>query len=241
MKNLIKKYLPKSLLSAIINIKNLYFNGLSYRSYAQEGEDMVLRRIFEDQKVGFYVDVGAHHPTRFSNTFYFYRRGWRGINVDALPGTKQLFQRVRHRDITIECGVGAQAGVLKYYAFNEPALNTFSEQEATRKDISPYHIINTLQIPVVTLKQLLDEYLPRGIQIDFMTIDAEGFDHEIVSSGDWKRYRPRVVLVELLNTEIHKFERHPTAIILKENNYRAFAKTYNTYFFVANEAFPSNE
>ena len=78
-----------------------------------------------------------------------------------------------------------------------------------------------------------------------MTIDAEGFDHEVVSSSDWKLYRPRVVLVELLNTEMQKFESHPTAMMLKEHNYRVFyrvfAKTYNTYFFVANEAIPLNE
>ena len=93
----------------------------------------------------------------------------------------------------------------------------------------------------MTLKQILDEYLPRGTQIDFMTIDAEGFDHEVVSSSDWEIYRPRVVLVELLNTELQKFGLHPTAIMLKEHNYRAFAKTFNTYFYVANGAFPTND
>ena len=212
-------------------------------SYSQEGEDLVLARILG--KLGstsrFFVDIGAHHPSRFSNTYYFYKRGWRGINVDALPGTKQMFQRMRPGDTTIECGVGSQDGVLRYFAFNEPALNTFSEEEAKKKTIAPYHIVNTLQIPVVTLKKILDENLPKGQQIDFMTIDVEGFDHEVVSSSDWILYRPRVVLVELLDTEIQKFERHPTAMMLKEHNYRAFAKTYNTYFFVANEAFPPNE
>jgi len=209
-------------------------------SYSQEGEDLVLARILDELKstTGFFVDIGAHHPTRFSNTYYFYRRGWRGINVDALPGTKKLFQRMRPRDITIECGVGSQEGVLRYFAFNEPALNTFSEQEAKKKDFPPYHIIDTLQIPVVTLKRILDEYLPSGERIDFMTIDVEGFDHEVISSNDWNLYRPRVVLVELLNTDIQNLEMHPTAKILCQHNYRALAKTYNTYFFVANEAFP---
>ena len=151
-----------------VKIRNyLYIGRLSY---SQEGEDLVLARIFDklESTSGFYVDIGAHHPTRFSNTYYFYKRGWCGINVDAMPGTKQLFQRMRPRDTTIECGVGMQDGELNYFAFNEPALNTFSEQEAKRKDSSPYHIINTLQIPVVTLKKILDEYLPRGIQIDLV-------------------------------------------------------------------------
>jgi len=209
-------------------------------SYSQEGEDLLLARILGEMKIttGFFVDIGAHHPTRYSNTYYFYRRGWRGINVDALPGTKKLFQHLRPRDITVECGVGSQEGVLKYFSFNEPALNTFSGQEAKKKERPPYHIIDTLQIPVVTLKQILDEYLPGGTQIDFMTIDAEGFDHEIISSNDWNLYRPRVVLVELLNTDIQNLETHPTAQILYRHNYRAMAKTLNTFFFVANEDFP---
>lgn len=209
-------------------------------SYSQEGEDLVLARILEDfgVKRGFFVDIGAHHPTRFSNTYYFYRRGWRGINVDALPGTKKLFGRLRSRDITVECGVGAQEGVLKYFAFNEPALNTFSELEANKKNAHPYRIIKTLQIPVVTLKKILDENLPAGVRIDFMTIDAEGFDHEVVSSNDWEQYRPRVVLVELLNTDIQNLSAHPTAQLLFSHGYRVMAKTYNTYFFVANECSP---
>lgn len=208
-------------------------------SYSQEGEDLVLARILGELKstTGFFVDIGAHHPTRYSNTYYYYRRGWRGINVDALPGTKKLFQRVRPRDVTIECGVGEQAGVLRYFSFNEPALNTFSEEEAKKKERPPYHIINTLQIPVVTLKQILDENLPGNTAIDFLTIDVEGFDLEVISSNDWERYRPRVVLVELLNTEIQNIETHPAAQILCRHNYRVIAKTLNTCFFVANEAF----
>ena len=205
-------------------------------SFAQEGEDLVLARILETLGVtrrshGFFVDIGAHHPTRYSNTYYFYRRGWRGINVDTMPGTKKLFQRVRPRDTTVECGVGARAGMMTYFLFNEPALNTFSEQEATRKNHGPYRIVGTLQMPMVPLKKILDEYVPPGVSIDFMNIDAEGFDHEIVSSNDWHRYRPSVVLVELLNTSMAKFEEHPTAQILQHWGYRVLAKTFNTFFF----------
>ena len=210
-------------------------------SYAQEGEDLLLARILgTNGSPGFFVDVGAHHPTRFSNTYYFYRRGWRGINVDPLPGTERLFHRMRPRDVTVECGVGPHAGVMTYFVFNEPALNTFSEPEAHKKDRHPYHIVKTLQIPVVTLREILDKNLPIGAIIDFMSIDAEGFDHEIVCSNDWNRYRPRVVLVELLNTGIENLASHPTAQLLHQQGYRSFAKTFNTVFFVHNEAFPES-
>lgn len=208
-------------------------------SYAQEGEDMVLARIFAKLSVskGFFVDIGAHHPTRYSNTYYFYRRGWRGINVDALPGTKRLFTRMRPRDTTIECGVGSQPGVMTYYAFNEPALNTFSASEAERKNRAPYRIVENIRIPVVTLQHIFEEYLPTGTNIDFMTIDAEGFDHEIVISNDWTKYRPRIILIELLTTELGQVNSHPTAQFLYENGYHLIAKTFNTFFFVENEIF----
>ncbi|MHB1530105.1 MAG: FkbM family methyltransferase [Acidiferrobacteraceae bacterium] len=184
------------------------------------------------------MDVGAHHPTRYSNTYYFYRRGWRGINVDALPGTKRLFQRMRPKDITVECGVGDQPGVMPYYVFNEPALNTFSEPEARKKDRHPYRILKTVPVPVMTLRQILTEHVPADTRIDFMTIDAEGFDHEVVVSNDWEQFRPRVVLVELLTTELGQLDAHPTARVLHDYGYRVIAKTFNTCFFVANEAFP---
>jgi FkbM family methyltransferase len=236
------KIIPSAFKKKLVVFKNEFFDGHAVKSYSQEGEDLVLARILGNLNIsaGFFVDIGAHHPTRFSNTYFFYRKGWRGINVDALPGTKKLFERMRPRDISIECGVGGQKGRLKYFSFNEPALNTFSEQEAAKKNKPPYHIVETLEIPVVTLKQILDENLSKGAQIDFMTIDAEGFDHEVISSNDWSLYRPRVILIELLNTEIENLGAHPTSQLLRLHNYRAFAKTYNTFFFLANEVLPQN-
>jgi hypothetical protein len=61
--------------------------------YSQEGEDLIASRLFPNQSTGFYVDIGAHHPTRFSNTYLLYTKGWRGINIDPLPGSKELFDK----------------------------------------------------------------------------------------------------------------------------------------------------
>ena len=206
-------------------------------SYAQEGEDLVLARLFEAEAgPGFFIDIGAHHPVRYSNTYYFYRRGWTGLNVDALPGTAKLFRRMRPKDITVECGIGAKDGFLTYFEFNDPALNTFSAQEAERKNCPPYHIVNTVQLPVMTLEKLLDQQLPRGKAIDFMSVDTEGLDHEVIASNDWDRYRPKLLLVELLNTRIADLPSNPAAKLMHEYRYQLCAKTCNTFFFVANEA-----
>lgn len=206
-------------------------------SYSQEGEDLILARIFDvwGVKKGFFVDIGAHHPFRFSNTYYFYKRGWSGINVDACPGTTKLFGFLRPRDITIESGVGSKEGILTYYSFNESALNTFSEKEAQNKKSSKYKIINQRQIPVVTLKKILDENLPLEKKIDFMSIDVEGFDHEVICSNDWLKYRPTIVALELLNSSIENVRLHQTAAILFDQNYEILAKTHNTYFFSLNQ------
>lgn len=223
----VKKFL-KSRLSRVV--KNIPRGRISF---SQEGEDLILARIFDvlEIKNGFFVDIGAHHPFRFSNTFYFYKRGWTGLNVDACPGTMKLFNHFRPRDITVESGIGLQEGILTYYSFNESALNTFSKEEAELKNRAPYKVIDEISIPVITLRKVLDNNLPKGKKIDFMSIDVEGFDHEVISSNDWVRYRPTIIAIELLNTSIEDIRLNPTAAILFEQNYIFFAKTHNTFFF----------
>ncbi len=232
-----KRVIPATLRARLGRLYRERWKEYATSTYSQEGEDLLLARIFEELQIGtgFFVDIGAHHPKRFSNTYYFYRRGWRGINVDPLPGSKRMFERLRPRDITVECGVGAKEGVLEYFSFNDPALNTFSATEARKKEVAPFRLVERLRIPVMPLGPLLDEYLPEGTHIDFMTVDVEGFDHEVISSNDWSRYRPRVILIELLNTRIEDIEMHPTSRLLFSHSYRLFAKTLNTCFFVADE------
>mgnify|MGYP001334584774 CR=1 FL=1 len=86
---------------------------------------MILNRIFGNQAKGFYIDVGAHHPKRFSNTYLFYKRGWSEINIDAMPGSMKIFDKQRPRDINIEKPVSNEKKIMDFYIFNEPALNSF--------------------------------------------------------------------------------------------------------------------
>lgn len=143
VKKIVKHLFPKSVIQFILYFKIKFIDGYATNSYSQEGEDMILRRIFGNQKNGFYVDVGAHHPKRFSNTYYFYKKGWRGINIDAMPGSMKAFDKIRRRDVNIEKPISDQKQLLTYFAFNEPALNGFS-RELTNERISkssPFHLI----------------------------------------------------------------------------------------------------
>jgi len=199
--------------------------------YAQEGEDLLLNRFLEGQEQGFYVDVGAHHPVRFSNTYMFYKRGWRGINIDAMPGSMKKFNQVRPRDINLECGVASDSATLKFYRFNEPALNTFSQVEADLKNKPPYALVDTVDVPVEPLDVLLTRHVPDGQQIDFLSVDVEGKDEEVLRSNDWQRYRPRFVLAETLRTDILGLNSCPIVKFLAEVGYKPIAKAYNTSFF----------
>lgn len=215
------------------DIKNNYFNGYATQSFSQEGEDMILRRLFENQQTGFYVDVGAHHPKRFSNTYYFYQKGWHGINIDAMPGSMKAFESIRPKDINIEKPVSDKKQILTYYAFNEPALNGFSKELSEQRDgVGNYFIKFTKDIETATLEEILDQNLPKNQQIDFMSIDVEGLDFMVLKSNDFDTYKPKVVLIEILESSLSDIENNEIAEFLKQYGYTIYAKAVNTVFFI---------
>jgi len=202
------------------------------RSYAQEGEDMVLRRLFEGEPAGSYVDVGAHHPQRFSNTWHFYERGWRGVNIEPSPEMVALLRAVRPRDTNVEAGVSDQPGTRTYFLFSDPALNTFDEGLAREREALPeYRLVSTTVVPLRTLAEILSEHLEPGFPISFLTVDVEGYDLRVLRSNDWTRFRPRYVLAEALGTSFVDVVSHPQSRFLAEMGYEPVAKTVNTVFY----------
>jgi FkbM family methyltransferase len=201
-------------------------------SYSQDGEDMILRRLFEGQRSGFYVDVGAHHPFRFSNTCYFHRKGWTGINVDPNPDAIAAFERARPFDINVCVGIAAVPGELNYHIFNEPALNTFDANLAAERALLPdYRLIEKRGVPVRRLDDLLVEYLPSGRRIDFLSIDVEGLDLAVLRSGNWKRFRPRVLLVEARERSAAALAGDPIHAFAQAVDYQLVGKTLNTLIY----------
>lgn len=208
---------------------------LVQRSYAQEGEDRLLLRYFGLKYDGFYVDVGAHHPYRFSNTQLFYEMGWSGINIDAMPGSMKAFRRARRRDVNLEQGVGEAASTAKFFVFNEPALNTFDEATARKHDVLPWKIERVVEIPIEPLRDVLARHLPAGRKIDFLSIDVEGHDLAVLRSNDWEKYRPEIVLAESLHKTLDDLAGDPSAVFLRSVGYIPYAKTVNTFAFIEGE------
>lgn len=231
MNKSIKKLLPGKLVDRILSIKNHYLDGYSIKSYSQEGEDMILHKIFANKRLGFYVDIGAHHPFRFSNTYFFYKKGWKGINIDAAPGSMQPFNRFRPQDLNLEYAISDFNGVLPYYIFKEPALNTFSQELAHNYIEGGQNLLRTEMIEQYPLYKILDDHLDYDIKIDFMSVDAEGFDLQVLKSNNWNKYLPPVILVESLDFELVSSGNSEIYDYLAGIGYELFAKTINTLFF----------
>jgi FkbM family methyltransferase len=223
-----------------MNILKRYYRKTRYffssrTSYAQHGEDLVLESFFDyHKKTGFYVDIGAHHPYRFSNTRLFYKKGWRGINIDAMPGSMKSFRFFRRRDINLEMGVGLQKGTLKFYSFEEPAYNTFSEHLVNDPEfLKRVPLKKIYEVPVITLVDLLEKHLPANTHIDFLSIDAEGFDLDILKSNDWSRFRPTYLLVEEGMNSIRNISE--TGAFLEQQQYQLVARTCITSLYAVIE------
>jgi FkbM family methyltransferase len=170
--------------------------------YSQFGEDAVLCGYFKSREYsrsrridsvgsGFFVDVGAHHPFMISNTWYFYQHGWRGINIEPTPGAKEEFDKHRPEDINLNCAVSRKNGTSKLVSYGRDVKNTLEISEIDHSR-SP----KVIKIKTRTLASVLDEYLPKETQIDFLSVDVEGHDLVAIKSNNWDRYRPEIVVVE---------------------------------------------
>ncbi|MBL7826539.1 MAG: FkbM family methyltransferase [Saprospiraceae bacterium] len=204
------------------------------KSYSQDGEDVVLASFYEGEKgyKGFYVDVGASHPVRFSNTLFFYKRKWQGINIDPTPGSMKPFRWLRQRDINLEFGIGPNSDKLTFYCFNQPELNTFDAELAEKRNTGkPYKIVKTLEVPIEPLAAVLDKYLPHNTTIDFMSIDVEGLDLEVLKSNNWEKYLPKFILAEDLNFSPTNFNQSEIFNFLTLKGYHLVAVLKRTIIF----------
>jgi len=167
--------------------------GLGSLSWSQFGEDRLVASLFPKDHVGTYVDVGAFHPIYLSNSYAFYRRGWRGIAIDANPDVSAFFTRWRPEDKFVHAAVGTQPGMVTLRRFEVGAFNCLDEHSSS----VPEQFRN--EMPPVSVERRPLSSILKGCavdQIDWFNIDCEGADVDILESNDWSRWRPSVVCVE---------------------------------------------
>ncbi len=208
--------------------------GYRQRSYSQHGEDLLLRALLGPRTHGFYVDVGAHHPKFLSNSYYFYRRGWRGINIDPIPDVMGKFRRARKKDINLELALSEKRGTSTLYQFSDSCRNTLCHETAEELKQDPNFVfLNEQQISTDTLAQVLDEHLPPDTQIDFLSIDAENWDLPILKGNDWSRFRPAVIIVEVNHFSLLDPEKNDVYQFLLQQGYHLAYVVMTNLFFVS--------
>lgn len=232
-KRFLRNVLPSSSFKKLKNWLWAYTNWVSFRSYSGEGEDMILRKIFYKKEKGFYIDVGAYHPKKSSNTYYFYKKGWKGINIDAMPGSMKLFNRLRKRDINLEIPIGKDGEEVRYYEFEDKALNGFESESLIARDPSkPQNTLKKIhQLKTQSLNSILDTYLPKGQSIDFMSIDVEGQEMVILQSLDFEKFKPLWILSENWDYSIIESDKDQLDTFIRSKGYVPKAKTLNTVFY----------
>lgn len=205
-------------------------NKHAIQSFSQEGEDLILARFLEGKEKGFYIDIGAHHPTRFSNTYLLYLKGWRGLNIDAMPGGMRAFVEIRPEDYNIEASISDESKEIEYYIFKETALNTFNQELANSYIKSGWELEEKRTLFSKSLKELMEAYSIKR-KIDVMTIDVEGFELNVLRSIDWSVCCPSIILIEDLKFNFNNANKSEIYSFMVAKQYELVAKTFNTTFF----------
>ena len=164
-------------------------------SYAQNLEDVVLNRLFRNKKSGFYIDVGASDPVEMSVTKHFYDLGWSGINIEPVHSGFTRFQELRPRDINLNLAVGTMHDFREIFEIEGyPEYSSLDRKIAEAASVHTGSSIKSGKIEVQTLAAICEEYC-RGF-IDFLKIDTEGMETEVIKGADWKKFRPTMLAVE---------------------------------------------
>lgn len=205
---------------------------LGYSYWGQHCEDLLLASLFA--MIGIekttYMDLGANHPVLISNTHFLYKQGCRGINIDANPDMKSVFDKARPEDININVGVSVKEGTIPFYVFGEQcSLNTFSKSEAEKLQSLNCTIQKVIELPVVKLESIVSKYCPNGFP-DFLDCDIEGLDYEVLKDYDLTSNGPKVICVEVRSEDIGKFDE-----MLKNKGYFRFCRLSGNNIYVQNK------
>jgi FkbM family methyltransferase len=211
----VKKYgIKKSIAYSIAELKRLLISQMVLKYYSQDGEDLIIDKLLNYKKEGFYVDVGANDPIRYNNTKRFYDKNWSGINIEPDYLNYEKLLKYRPRDINLNIGIGENVGIINFYKFNPDVFSTFSVEQAKKYQEQGQVLENKIPINVHRLCDILEKYC-EDKDIDFFSIDVEGLDMEVLKSNNWEKFRPTLICIESVDSD-------KNGKICKNSEYKSF-------------------
>ena len=221
----IKKFLINHSLSYYFyKIFKLIKNKKKGNYFGEFGEDILIGRFFRKKNEGFYVDIGCYHPIKGSLTYYLYKKGWRGLNVDLSKVSIDLFKLARPKDYNIEAAVTDFDGETHFFE------NGMINQQNTLENSGTH--LKKIKIIAFKLQTLLEKL--KINHIDFLNIDVEGSDYKVISSLNLNNIRPKMICIEenkydikdIINDTIQKF--------MNSNDYFLFSRIGVSSIYVDN-------
>jgi FkbM family methyltransferase len=233
----------RSLRAAVSRLRHRVRQG-GRESYAQCGEDLIIAYIFNalGRRRITYLDIGAHHPSYLSNTYYLYLRGHRGVCVEPDASLLAAFRRERGGDTLLNIGVSPEEGEADFYVLTTPTLNTFSREEAERfASYGVQRIERVERVAIRTVNAVIGEHFSGPP--DLLSLDVEGLDLAILRSLDFDAHGPDVCCVETLSYTEDRTERKLDEIIdfMRSKDYFVYADTYVNSIFVRRAAWQARE
>ncbi len=205
---------------------------MSFVSYAQNFEDVMLFRALGHVQNGFYVDVGAQHPVRDSVTMAFYERGWRGINLEPVPQWSRLLHRLRPRDVNLPEAAAAEAGELLFFRIPASGLSTADPDQAARHREKGWRV-DEIRVRARPLDAILAEH--GVVQVHFLKVDVEGMESEVLAGLTLDEVRPWVLVVEATEPNSQVFSHWKWEPSLLERGYGLVYCDGLNRFYVADE------
>ena len=181
------------------NLIKLYYKSIKEKkiSYSFGGIDSLVNFIFKDKKKGFYIDIGCGHPIKNNNTYLLYKKGWNGINIDLDQKSIELYNYARKRDVNVNIAVSDKKGRADlFYYHDESAINTINKEAS---DYQKAKVKKILNISTDTLNSIIENNSSGNTKIDFMTIDTEGSELNVLKNFNFQKYAPKILVVEYLD------------------------------------------
>lgn len=227
----------KNFIENIKLLHNLYIKNRAFikrKSYSQDGEDLIINQKLKNIKKGTYVDIGCYHPLEINNTALLHQRGWSGINIDISKLSIKLFNFHRPNDLNLNIAVSNKNKISEIY-WQKSLSKITTIKKKISKNIFQGKIKKT-KITSKTLTKILDESKYKNKTIHFLNIDAEGSDFDVLKSLNFKKYKPKMICIEIFpkNGDFSKFNLKNTKIykFLVKKKYKIQWSGYFSHIFM---------